>query len=101
MVKVWLVVVTVKTDRSGCELPPVPLSVPVIVMVCRPVGTVMFAAVLIVKVVLPVGVTPPNVTIEGLKLQVAPAGRPEQLLGVKFRVPAPLTGAIDRVEVAD
>jgi hypothetical protein len=61
----------------------------------------MFAVVLMVKVVVPVGITPPNVTIEGAKLHVAPVGRPEQLLEVKVRVPPPVTGAIDSMEVVD
>jgi hypothetical protein len=61
----------------------------------------MFAVVLMVSVVVPVGETPPNWTIAGLKLQVAPVRRPEQLLGVKVIVPAPVTGVIVRTAVVD
>jgi hypothetical protein len=59
----------------------------------------MFAVVLMVNVVVPVGVTPPNVTAEGLKLHVVPVGRPEQLLGVKFTVPVPRTGVIESTAI--
>jgi hypothetical protein len=54
-----------------------------------------------VKVVVPVGGTPPNVTLGLLKLHPAPKGKPEQLLGVKLTVPAPVIGVIVKVTIAD
>src|ERR1700683_4265634 len=73
----------------------------VTVIVAGPDGA-MLASVEIVTVV--VGLFEPvNVTLAGLKLQVAPVGRPAQLLGLKFTTIAvePLIGAIVSVDVAD
>ena len=62
----------------------------------------MFGAVLIVNSVVAF-VEPSNATLEGLKLQVAPDGKPEQLLELKFTIVAvePLTGAMVNVVVVD
>jgi hypothetical protein len=103
-VKVSLVAVTVRLTVAVCELPPTPLSVPVIVMVWGPDGP-MLGVVAMVTVTVPEPETPPKVTDPvPLKLQVAPAGRPEQLLAVKLTVPDPVTplaGAMVNVAEAD
>jgi hypothetical protein len=52
-----------------------------------------------VRTVEPVTPTPPKVTADGLKLQAAPVGNPEQLLGAKLTTPAPFTGV--NVKTAD
>jgi hypothetical protein len=73
----------------------------VIVIVVGPDGA-MLGSVEIVTVV--VGLFEPvNVTLAGLKLQVAPVGKPAQLLGLKFTtMPVePVTGEIVRVDDAD
>jgi hypothetical protein len=73
----------------------------VMVIVVGP-DAAMLGSVEIVKVV--VGLFEPvNVTLAGLKLHVAPVGRPVQLLGLKFTTIAvePATGAIVSVAVAD
>jgi hypothetical protein len=106
--KVSVVAVTVRFTVAVWDVPPVPLGVPVTVMVCTPEGTVMLAAVEIVKVTVWEFV-PSSVTLPGLKLQSAPAGRPaEQLCGfelvefVKLMVwVEPFTGAMVNVTEAD
>ncbi len=101
-VKDWLVAVIVKDAVVVRVVPPVPPSVPVIVMVCTPEGTVMLAVVVMVKVIVPVAGVPPKLTRPALlKLQDAPVGRPLQLLGLKLMVSAPFTGVITRVAVVD
>ena len=96
--KVWLVAVTFRLTVAVVfgEL------VGVIVMVCGPEGKVMVARVEIVTCVV-TGSVPSKVTLAGLKLQVAPAGRPEQLLGVKFTtIPVePVIAEIVNVAVVD
>src|SRR5580698_11605332 len=102
------VIVSAGLGVALCDVPPVPLAVPVTVMVCRPEGTVMFAAVVTVKVTV-CEAEPFSVTLAGLKLQSAPAGKPAvQLPGapvaefVKLMVwVEPLTGAMVRTAVAD
>jgi hypothetical protein len=107
VVRVKLSVVAVMVSVTGTEwvLPPTPLSVPVMVIVCTPEGIAMLGVVVIVTVMVGEPEAPPKVTEPvPLKLQVAPAGRPEQLLGVKFTVPAPVTppaGAMVKVAEAD
>jgi hypothetical protein len=104
-VKLSVVWVTVRLTVAVCELPPTPLSVPVIVMVCAPEGIAMLGDVAMVTVMVGEPETPPKVTEPvPLKLQVAPAGKPEQLLGVKLTVPDPVTplaGAMVKVDEAD
>jgi hypothetical protein len=104
-VKLSMVAVTVRLTVAVCELPPTPLSVPVMVMVCAPEGIAMLGRVEMVTVMVGEPETPPKVTEPvPLKLQVAPAGKPEQLLGVKFTVPDPVTplaGAMVKVDEAD
>ena len=79
-VKLWLhtvpaqFAVTVRLTFVVCDVPPVPLAVPVTVMVCTPVGIAILAAVVMVKVTV-LELVPSSVTLEGLKLQSAPAGR--------------------------
>ena len=96
-VKLWLVAVTVRLTVVVVfdELPGV------MVIVCGPDGA-MLATVAIVNVVVALS-TPSKVTLAGLKLQVAPAGRPLQLLGAKFTtIPVePLTGEMVKVAEAD
>lgn len=73
----------------------------VMVIVVGP-DAAMLGSVAIITVV--VGLFEPvNVTLAGLKLQVAPVGRPVQLLGLKFTTMAvePLIGEIVSVDVAD
>jgi hypothetical protein len=104
-VKLSVVAVMVSVTGTECELPPTPLSVPVMVMVCTPEGIAMLGRVEMVTVMVGEPETPPKVTDPvPLKLQVAPAGKPEQLLGVKLTVPDPVTplaGAMVKVEEAD
>jgi hypothetical protein len=104
--KDWLVAVTV---RFTVVLTVVVPLVPETVMACAPEGNVIFAAVVMVRTT---GMVwrglPSSVTLAGLKLQSAPAGRfAVQLPGfdavefVKFTVPVkPLVGAMVIVEVA-
>ena len=101
-----MVAVTVRlTAAVFVELPLVPVTV----MACAPEGNAMFAAVVMVKVTVIVwrGL-PSSVTLGGLKLQSAPAGRfTVQLLGldavefVKLTDPVkPLVGVMVSVEIA-
>jgi predicted small integral membrane protein len=101
-----LVALTVRlTVAVLVELPLVPVTV----MACAPEGNAMFAAVVMVKVTVIVwrGL-PSSVTLGGLKLQSAPAGRfTVQLLGldavefVKLTDPVkPLVGVMVSVEIA-
>ena len=101
--KDWLVVVTVRlTVAVTAELPLVPVTV----IACAPEGNAMLAKVVIVSVACwePL---PLSVTLPGLKLQSAPAGRPAlQLPGleavefVKLTVPVkPLLGVMVTVEI--
>ncbi len=96
-VKLSVVAVTV---RLTCAVVADEL-VGVMVIVVGPEGA-MLGSVETVSVV--VGLFEPlKVTLAGLKLQVAPVGRPVQLLGLKFTtIPVePLIGAIVSVDVAD
>ena len=74
----------------------------VILIVVGPDGA-MLGSVEIVTVTGGALAVPVKVTLAGLKLQVAPAGRPVQLLGLKFTtVPTePVTGAMVKVALAD
>ena len=72
-VKLSVVAVTVRLTFAVCDVPPVPLAVPLTVMVSKP--DAMFAAVVTVKVTV-FEFMPSSVTLVGLKLQRAPAGRP-------------------------
>lgn len=74
----------------------------VMVIVVGPDGA-MLGRVAIVNVTGGALDVPVNVTLAGLKLQVAPVGRPVQLLGLKFTTMAvePAIGAIVSVDVAD
>ena len=96
--KVWMVAVTVKLTVVVCVAPPVPLAVPVMIMFWAPVGRAMLANVEMVKVT---GVELLRTTLAGLKLQVAPVGRPVQLLELKVMLGEPLTGVSVRVATAD
>jgi hypothetical protein len=106
-VKVSVVAVTVRFTCAVCDPPNVPLAVPETVIVCTPVGKAMLAAVVMVKVTGTESV-PSSVTLAGLKLQSAPAGRPAvQLPGaelvefVKLMVAVePFTGVMVRTAVA-
>ena len=95
-VKLSVVLLTVRlmTAVTSGEL------VGMIVIVCAPAGSAMLAMVEIVTVVVAL-FTPSKLTLGGLKLQVAPAGRPVQLLGLKFTTigTEPLTA--EMVKVAD
>src|ERR1700728_2443298 len=92
MVKASLVAVTVRLTLAVCDVVPLPLGVPVMVMVCAPVGSAMFAAVVMVTCMVTGGLPLLSVTLVGVlgllrfwKLQSAPAGRPEvQLPGVEL-----------------
>lgn len=96
-VKVSVVLVTVKL--TAVEIVVLPL-IPVTVIVWGPAGKAMFGAVVMVR---PTDTEdlPFSVTLAGLKLQRAPAGKPEQLPPletvelVKFTVPVkPPAGVI-------
>src|SRR5580693_3295505 len=104
--KDWLVVVTVRLTVAVTADAPL---VPVTVIACAPEGSAMLAAVVIVTVTVLVSVwTPSSVTLPGLKLQRAPAGRlAVQLPGleavelVKLTVPVKtVAGAMVIVESA-
>ena len=61
-----------------------PLAVPVTVIVCTPVGSAMLAAVVTVSVTVWEAL-PLRVTLGGVKLQSAPAGKPAvQLPGAEL-----------------
>jgi hypothetical protein len=75
-VKVSVLGVTVRL--TGAVADAVPL-VPVTVMPCAPAGMAIFAAVEIVITTV-AALEPFNVTLFGLKLHSAPAGRPEEQL---------------------
>src|SRR5208283_5378029 len=95
-VKVSVVVVTVRlTCAEFAEL------VGVMATTCGP-DAAMLATVAIVNVVVALS-TPSKVTLAGLKLQVAPVGRPVQLLGLKFTtVPVePVTAEMVKTTDAD
>jgi hypothetical protein len=78
------VAVTVRLTGVVCDVFPLPLGVPVMVMVCAPAGSAILATVVIVSCTV-TGVEPLSVTLVGLKLQSAPAGRPAvQLPGVEL-----------------
>ena len=104
--KDWLVVVTVMLTVAVTADAPL---VPVTVIACAPEGSAMLAAVVIVRAtgIVCAGL-PSSVTLPGLKLQSAPAGRfAVQLPGldavefVKFTVPVkPLVGVMVTVDVA-
>src|ERR1700692_2091279 len=80
-VKLSVVAVTVRLTGAECELPPVPLAVPVTVI--ESVPRAMFGAVLTVSVTFTEWV-PSRVTLVGLKVQSAPVGKPAvQLPGVE------------------
>ena len=49
MVKLSWVAVTVRLTFAVCEVVPLPLGVPVTVMLCAPVGSAMFATVVMVN----------------------------------------------------
>lgn len=101
--KDWLVAVTVRLTVAAIAVLPL---VPVIVIAEAPEGSAMLATVVIVNVACwePL---PLSVTLPGLKLQSAPAGRPAvQLPGleavelVKLTVPVkPLLGVMVTVEI--
>ena len=102
--KDWLVVVTVRlTVAVTADVPLVPVTV----IACAPEGNAMLATVVMARVtgIVCAGL-PSSVTLPGLKLQSAPAGRPAlQLPGleavelVKFTVPVkPLLGVMVTVE---
>jgi hypothetical protein len=76
-VSVVLVIVRLTVAEVPGEL------VGTIVIVCGPEGNAMLATVEIVNVV-ETGFIPSKVTLGGLKLHVAPVGKPEQLLGAKL-----------------
>jgi hypothetical protein len=59
----------------------------VTVIVCAPLGTVIFARVVMVMATV-TGVVPSKVTLIGLKVQVAPEGNPAQLLGLTLTTAA-------------
>ena len=100
-VKLWLVGVRVKLTVVVCDMPPVPLGVAVMVIVCAPVGITMLAVVAMVNVTGWESV-PSSEKLAGLKLQVAPAGTPVQLLEVKVMLWwEPFTGAMVKTAVAD
>src|ERR1700688_148295 len=80
-VKLSVVAVTVRLTGAECELPPVPLAVPVTVI--ESVPKAMFGAVLTVSVTFTEWV-PSSVTLVGLKVQSAPVGKPAvQVPGVE------------------
>jgi hypothetical protein len=103
-VKDWLVVVTVRLTVVVSVVAPL---VPVTVIACALDGNAMFAAVVMVRTTVDAD-EPLSVTLEGLKLQSAPAGRfAVQLPGfdvvelVKLTAPVnPLVGVMVIVEVA-
>ena len=107
-VKVWLVAVTVRLTCAVCDVPPVPLAVPVTVMACAPEGSAILAAVVMVKVTV-WELVPSSVTNAGLNVQSAPGGRfvvqlpGEELVDlVKFTVwVEPFTGEMVKVAEAD
>lgn len=74
----------------------------VMVTVCALAGTVMVGRVEIVSIVVGEFV-PVKFTLVGLKLQLAPVGRPVQLLGLKLITAGvePLMGAIVKTVEAD
>ena len=74
----------------------------VTVTICAPVGNAMFGSVAMVSVVV-TGFVPSKVTAFGLKLQLAPVGRPVQLLGLKFTTAGVelAIGVIVMVELTD
>lgn len=80
-VKLSVVAVTVRFTVALCDVPPVPLAVPVTVMVCAP--SAILAAVETVRVTV-LEFTPSSVTLVGLNVQRAPAGKPAvQLPGLE------------------
>lgn len=97
-VKVSVLAVTVRL--TGVEIDAAPL-VPVTVIACAPVGSAIFAVVVIVMMTVE-AVEPLSVTLFGLKLHNAPAGRPDEQLPtvdavefVKVTVPVnPVAGAM-------
>jgi len=72
-VKLSVVAVTIRLTLAVCDVPPVPLAVPVRVMEFAP--STMLGAVVTVSVTV-LELTPSSVTPVGLKVQRAPAGKP-------------------------
>ena len=106
-VKDWLVAVTLKFAVAVCDAPPAPLAMPVTV-IAGETGVAMLAEVVMVIVTF-WDLVPSSVTLAGLKLQSAPAGRfavqlpAEELVElVKLTVwVEPFTGAMVKVTEAD
>ena len=110
MVKLSVVGVTVALTFAVCDVPPTALGVPVTVMLCAP--RAMLGAVDTVSVTF-CELAPLSVTLVGLNVQSAPAGKPAvQLPGivpveevvefVKLMVSVePFTGAMVNLAVAD
>lgn len=92
MLNFSLVAVTVRLTLAVCDVLPLPLGVPVMVMACAPVGSAMLATVVMVTCTVADGFVLVSVTLVGVlgllrfwKLQRAPAGRPVvQLPGVEL-----------------